>query len=205
MEYITKGIILRVKNFKDEDKIYSIFSYERGLINAIGKSVSSTKSKLSGFLIPGNVCTFMLAQGKALDKLAQVTVIDSYNISENYNIFLVFNRMSEILLHFLPEYQQEKYIYEQSINFLKDINSDLYDLKDLEICYYLSIIREFGFNIKINTVLKKEELDMIGLFIGNTYLKNRELVLKLIYDKHAIFNYIKIYFENTLEKKLNSF
>jgi hypothetical protein len=46
---------------------------------------------------------------------------------------------------------------------------------------------------------------IIDIFTENTYLKNRQLVLKLNYDKLIILNYIKTYFEKVLEKKLNSF
>ena len=41
---------------------------------------------------------------------------------------------------------------------------------------------------------------IIDIFTENTYLKNRQLVLKLNYDKLIILNYIKTYFEKVLEK-----
>lgn len=204
-EYISQGIILQVKNFKDEDKFYHIFTYERELISAVAKSVASTKSKLSGFLMPGNLCIFMLAQGKAIDRIAQVSVINSFDMSNNFSAFLTFNKMSEILLNFLPEHIEEKYIYENTLEFLKDINSNLYDSSDLEICYFLSIMKQFGFYDKNKISLGEKENQLIDVFIENTYLKNRQLVLELDYDKLILLKYIKSYFEKVLEKKLNSF
>lgn len=205
MEYITQGIILQSKSFKDEDKFYRIFTFENGLVAAVAKSVSSTKSKLSGFLMPGNLCIFMLAQGKAIHRIAQVNVINSFDMSKNYKSFLVFNRMSEILINFLPEHIEEKYIYENTLEFLKDIDLELYDVSDLEICYFLCIMKKFGFHSKDKIKLPENEQQIIDNFTENTYLKNRELVIKLDYDKLLISNYIKNYFEKVLEKKLISF
>ncbi|MDD4289986.1 MAG: DNA repair protein RecO [Patescibacteria group bacterium] len=204
-EYITQGIILQTKNFKDEDKFYRIFTFERGLVSAVAKSVASTKSKLSGFLMPANVCIFMLAQGRAIHRIAQISVINSFDMSKNYKAFLSFNKISEILLNFLPEHIEEKYIYENTLEFLKDMNEDLYDLSDLENCYFLCIMRYFGFCLNDKVQLPSTERQIIDNFTKNTYLKNKELVLKLNYDKFLISDYIKNYFEKVLEKKLNSF
>ncbi|HNV97267.1 MAG TPA: DNA repair protein RecO [bacterium] len=204
-EYIAQGVILQTKNFKDEDKFYRIFTFEHGLISAVAKSVAGTKSKLSGFLMPGNVCIFMLAQGKAIHRIAQVSVINSFDINKNYRAFLTFNKISEVLLNFLPEYIEEKYIYENTLEFIKDINVNFYDLSDLEICYFLCIIKCFGFHTNDKINFPDTEKQIIDNFTKNTYLKNRELVLKLKYDKLLISNYIKNCFEKILEKQLNSF
>lgn len=204
MEYIAQGIILQAKNFKDEDKIYYIFTFEKGLLRAVAKSVVSTKSKLSGFLMPGNLCIFMLAEARAFDKIAQVKTIHSYNISEDYKKFISFFKMSEILLNFLPESIEEHYIYNQSIHFLKDLESN-FDIFDLEICYFLSIMNKFGFNTSFQNSLNFETKEMVNFCLNNEYLKNREMMIKLSYDKQKIYNYIKKYFEQNLEQKLNSF
>ena len=166
-EYITQGIILYAKNFKDEDKFYRIFTFENGLISAVAKSVSSPKSKLSGFLMPGNLCLFMLSQGKTINKIAQVSVINSFDVNKNFRAFLSFNKMSEILLNFLPENMQEKYIYKNTVEFLKDVNSNLYNESDLEICYLLCIMKKFGFYEKNKISLNKKEMRIIDIFTEN--------------------------------------
>lgn len=210
MEYIAQGIILQAIKVKNEDRLYNIFSYDRGLITAIAKSVSSTKSKLSGFLMPGNVCVFMLARGQTLDKIAQVKTTKSYLASFDDNVdFKFFSQVSEILMGFLKQDLQETNLYNDTLLFLEDFVShgDLLDKLKYQIVYFFSILKHFGF-MPNNFFGIESHSDYLNNFAENSYFKNTELMLKLnieIDDLVSIKKWLRHYFESILEKKLNSF
>lgn len=210
MEYITQGIILQSKKIKNEDKLYNIFSFDRGLVVAVAKSVSSTKSKLSGFLMPGNVCIFMLARGNDIDRVAQVKTIKSYlaDFSDNVD-YKFFSQVSEILLGFLKQDSYEQALYNDTIVFLEDFIShkELIDKLKLQIVYFFCILKYFGFMPNNFFGIEKFEDELNG-FSENDYLKNIELMLKLNIDTDDLIlikKWLKHYFESILEHKLNSF
>ncbi len=210
MEYITQGIILSAKKFRNEDRLYHIFSFERGLVVAVGKSVASAKSKLSGFLIPGNLCIFMLAHGNDIDKIAQVKTVKSYFASFFDNVdFKFFSQVSEILTGFLKQDLEETDLYNDTIVFLEDFIShkDLLDKLKLQIVYFFSILKHFGF-MPNNFFGIEKYGNELSVFAENDYLKNIELMLKLdieTSDLILIKKWLRHYFESILEHKLNSF
>lgn len=210
MEYIAHGIILQAKDLKNEDKIYRIFTFEKGLITAIGKSVSSTKSKLSGFLMVGNHCVFMLASGKNYDKIAQVKVIKSYNFINSYDLFILSSQAIELLLDFLEHSGKETNMYNNTIDFFDDLSVDGFNISNkklFQILYFADLIKEFGFtpnwfnlSVKLNSFLED--------IFKNNYFKNKESVIKLDISEADLFmlkNWFKNYLESVIEKKLKSF
>jgi DNA repair protein RecO len=210
MEYITQGIILQSKKIRNEDKLYNIFSYDRGLVVAVAKSVSSVKSKLSGFLMPGNVCIFMLARGGDIDKVAQVKTLKSYLVDFSDNVdYKFFSQVSEILLGFLKQDSNELDLYNDTIVFLEDFIShrELIDKLKLQIVYFFSILKHFGF--MPNNFFGIEKIGSeLSVFAENDYLKNIELMLKLNIEQHDLIlikKWLKHYFESILERRLNSF
>ena len=210
MEYITQGIILQSRKIRNEDKLYNIFSYDRGLVVAVAKSVSSVKSKLSGFLMPGNVCIFMLARGSDIDRVAQVKTLNSYLADFSDSIdYKFFSQVSEILLGFLKQDSHEFGLYNDTIVFLEDFVShrELIDKLKLQIVYFFSILKHFGFMPNNFFGIEKFGNELNG-FSENDYLKNIELMLKLDIEKHdliSIKKWLRHYFESILEHKLNSF
>ncbi len=210
MEFNTQGIILKAQDTKEADRLYYIFSLEKGLIKAFAKSVKPPKSKLAGFLTVSNQVFLMLAQTNLNTKIAQVSVLKTYpKIISSYAEFFIFNQIAEILLNFLRENQAEEYLYNSTQLFLDDLNGDL-DLdkkKNLQLAYLGNILNLSGFkpaSIKLNPVL----VNFLNTVFKNDYLKNRDLMIKLkmsIEDFKKLKNYLGNYFQKILDKPLTSF
>lgn len=212
MEYIAHGIVLQAQNSKDTDRLYSIFALEKGLIKAIAKSVRKSKSKLSGFLIPSNQVILMLANGKStISKIAQVKILKTYShIVNNYENFLLFSQVAEILLNFLRDNLDEKDIYDITLSFLDDLDNEHFSIekkRKIQLLYFSELLEGFGFKpnkIELNGTVKK----FLDLVFKNSYSKNRDLMLKLKLEDNdfkQLINWFKNYFQNILEKELNSF
>jgi DNA repair protein RecO len=213
MEYINHGIILRAQDFKDADRLYSILTLENGLIKATAKSVKKTESKLSGFLLPSNQVVLMLAGGKSgISRIAQVKVLQTHSqVVNDHEIFLLFNQLVEILLSALKENLEEQVIYQITLSFLEDLNNKTLSIekkKILQLAYFSQLFKILGFQVsKFN--LKSEILvNFLDLMFKNDYSKNRDLMLKLKVRKDDFLilrKWFLNYFQNILEKKLNSF
>jgi len=213
MEYINHGIILRAQDFKDADRLYSILTLENGLIKATAKSVKKTESKLSGFLLPSNQVILMLAGGKSgISRIAQVKVLQTHSqIVKDHGIFLLFNQLVEILLTALKDNLEEQIIYEITLSFLEDLNNEALSIEKkriLQLAYFSQLFKILGFQISKFNVKSKVLVNFLDLMFKNDYSKNRDLMLKLKVredDFLVLRKWFLNYFQNILEKKLNSF
>ena len=76
--YTTDAIILTAKDYRDYDKLLTLFSPEHGRISAIVKGVKKPKSKLSGIVQSFTYGRYQLYLGKSLDRLVQGTVYNGF-------------------------------------------------------------------------------------------------------------------------------
>jgi len=79
MYYRTLGIILRRRDYRESDGLFSIYTRDRGKIEAIAKGVKKIKSKLGPHLDYFAVIDLMLARGKSFYQLAGATVIKNFS------------------------------------------------------------------------------------------------------------------------------
>ena len=184
MEYINHALILRAQDFKDADRLYSILTLENGLIKAMAKSVKKTESKLSGFLLPSNQVVLMLAGGKSgMSKIIQVKVEQTYpQIINDYDIFLLFNQLEEVLLSALKENLAEPEIYNLTLLFLNDLNDQKINIvkkKILQLAYFSQLLKILGFRVSEFNLSSKILVNFLKLMFKNDYLKNRDLMIKL--------------------------
>lgn len=78
MVYKAEGIILKKADIGGTDRLFWIYTKERGKILVRAKSVRKKESKLNGFLEIFNHCHFLLAQGKNMDTVTNVWPVNSY-------------------------------------------------------------------------------------------------------------------------------
>lgn len=78
MLYKLQGMVLKETKLNDSDKIITIFTKERGKIQAIVKGVRSPKSKLVGSTQVFSLSDFVLYKGKGLYNLNQGDMINSF-------------------------------------------------------------------------------------------------------------------------------
>lgn len=72
MTYDVEGIILEKKPFRENDRLFTIYTRERGKIMAVGVSTRKKESKLAGNLELFTKAYFTIAHGKAFDRIATV-------------------------------------------------------------------------------------------------------------------------------------
>ena len=73
--YKTRGVVLRGRQLGEADRIYTLFTTERGKLDAVAKGVRRAKSHLAGRLEFGNECEFGMHRGRTLDVIVSADIV----------------------------------------------------------------------------------------------------------------------------------
>ncbi|MDP3768682.1 MAG: DNA repair protein RecO, partial [Dehalococcoidia bacterium] len=76
--YKTPGIVLRQRRLGDTDKIITLYTAERGKLDAVAKGVRRVTSRLAGHVEPLNHGSYMFARGRNLDIITQAQTIETF-------------------------------------------------------------------------------------------------------------------------------
>ncbi len=78
MLYKTEGIVLKSMEFKEADKIVTIYTKDYGKITAIAKGVRKTKSKFGSSLEILTYSIFLIYKGRNIDIVSQTEILESF-------------------------------------------------------------------------------------------------------------------------------
>ena len=122
MDTKVKGIVVKLNDYKDADKIASIFTLEQGLITAKFTGVKKEKAKLKSVAQPFVFADFVLNQTGNNKTVTSASVIDSfYNILANYQKTIMGYIVLDILKSIIPKEKPESDLFVLTLNALKDI------------------------------------------------------------------------------------
>lgn len=66
------GVVLNRRDVREDSRLYTIFTHERGKLDVFGRGIRKGKAKLGGHLEPGATVRVTLAQGKAGETITAV-------------------------------------------------------------------------------------------------------------------------------------
>lgn len=78
MLYKVEGIIIKLTNLGEADRIVHIYTREQGLIKAVAKGCKRPKSRLSGRIELFCQNNFVIARGKNLDIISQADILNNF-------------------------------------------------------------------------------------------------------------------------------
>lgn len=84
---------MRRRDYRENDGLFSIYTHERGKVEAVAKGVKKIKSKMASHLDYFSIIELMIARGKNFDQIAGATMIKNFK-----------NLKSELLLVALGSY-----------------------------------------------------------------------------------------------------
>jgi DNA repair protein RecO (recombination protein O) len=73
--YKARGIVLRARSLGEADKIYTLFTIERGKLDAVGKGVRRQKSQLAGRLEFTSEVALTMHRGRNLDVITSAEIV----------------------------------------------------------------------------------------------------------------------------------
>jgi DNA repair protein RecO (recombination protein O) len=150
MEIKTEGIVLQSMDYKDNDKLLTLFSPTLGKILVGARGVKKPKAKLSFAVQPFCFAEYILAE-----KGGRYTLTGAYQYESFFSLRLDIVRFyaacaaQEICLAILQENESYQGVFIAFIECLKTLSLEEGDVADGVITFVLVVLRESGYPIDL--------------------------------------------------------
>ena len=144
----TQGLVLKLIDYKDADKLASIFTFDYGVITAKFVGVKKEKAKLKAVAQPFTFADFNFTTRAGNRVVAGASLIDNfYNLMLNYNKTICGYIILDILKSILPEDKPEQDLFLLSISTLKNIEQNNEYVATID--FILKFLAFSGFNVEL--------------------------------------------------------
>lgn len=124
MTFKTTGFIIGKRASREHDRIFILYTKEYGKIEALAQGVLKLSSKLGGNLELLSHATFLIARGRAHDRIAGVDVIHSFpKIKENMQKLIIALYVTEITQSLIHWEARDEHTYELVQDFFSEMES----------------------------------------------------------------------------------
>lgn len=198
----TQGLVLKLIDYKDADKLASIFTYEYGVVTAKFVGVKKEKAKLKAVAQPFTFADFNFTMRANNRVVAGANLIDNfYQLMSDYNKTICGYIVLDIIKSILPENKPEQDLFLLTIATLKNIEQKNEYVSTIDF-----ILKFFNFS---GMRVDLPEVDYIyfdkstGDFLANRN-QNSVQIDKPVYLvlKSISTNEQKVYNQNTLKQCL---
>jgi len=142
MYYRSRAIIIKTMDFRETDKLVTMFSEKEGKLKAVAKGIKKPKSSLRACVQPFCHSSLFFSAGRGLDLITQGKLLDFYgDVREDMSRTLYAVYMMELLDKTLMDRVALPGLYATTLSVLRYLN---------EISLNLLIIRFFEMNLLIN-------------------------------------------------------
>ena len=120
-----KGIVVKLIDYKDADKLASVFTLEQGLITAKFNGVKKDKAKLKAVAQPFVFAEFILANKGNMNTVTSAELLDNFpKILNDYNKTICAYIVLDIIKTILPTQKAEQDIFLLTLSSLKNIENN---------------------------------------------------------------------------------
>ena len=144
----TQGLVLKLIDYKDADKLASIFTYEYGVLTAKFVGVKKEKAKLKAVAQPFTFADFNFTSRANNRVVAGANLIDNfYRLMTDYNKTICGYIVLDILKTILPEEKPEQDLFLLTISTLKNIEQNNEYIATTD--FILKFLNFSGFNVEL--------------------------------------------------------
>ena len=141
-----KGVVIKAVDYKDSDKLVTIFSAERGLIKARVRGVKKDKAKLAFAVQPFAFIEFMVTEKKGFYTVINATSIDQFfGLTADFDNYLFMLSCLEVLEKTVRENQVQPELFILMLNSLKSVCYDGAPAENVFIKFMLEAMKYLGF------------------------------------------------------------
>lgn len=121
--YRTHAVILRRRDFRDADRILTVFTPNYGKLELIAKGVRKTTSRKAGYLELFSHSTLMVAQARTWDIVTEVVGVESFvNIRTDLEKISQANYISELIDCFTESGDENQPVWDLLILTLQELD-----------------------------------------------------------------------------------
>jgi DNA repair protein RecO (recombination protein O) len=145
MLYHVEGIVIRMKDYKENDKIVTIYSRESGKVSFVAHGVKRVKSRHQGVCQQFTCGLFSFYKTKGLGTLRDAEVITTnYEIRADLDRAAYASYLTELLEMMTEEGQSEPALYHSYFAGLQAIASEL-DARVILHLFELRLLQQLGY------------------------------------------------------------
>lgn len=170
MQIKTQGIVLKQTNFKDSDKILTLFCRENGKINAMAKGARRTKSPLIGSTQIFCYSDFVLYKGRSFYHINQGEVLNTfYSLREDLYKLAYGSYILEIVEAGITEGESNERIFLLVLKTLKTLSLMEDGFLKLLLAFQLKFMSFIGYKpqLKNCVICNNSELGEIKFSINH--------------------------------------
>lgn len=147
--YTTECVVLKSKTYKDNDKLYTLFSKEKGKIMANAKGVRRIKSKRSGNLDTLNHLYVGISENGDFKTITEVKSIKTYKeIKKSLDTIKHAYYICELVYRFTEEEDTAtNRLFALLIESLEMLEEGKLDLKTVESAFELNFLKILGYQM----------------------------------------------------------
>ena len=150
-EIKTKGIVIKSVDYKDSDKLVTIFSADLGLIKARVRGVKKAKAKLAFAVQPFALVEFMLTEKGGFYTVINATSVDQFfNITLDFDNYIFMIGCLEVCEKTIKENDPQKSMFLLLLNSLKAVCYDGVSAFNVFIKFMIEAMKYLGFTLEIN-------------------------------------------------------
>ncbi len=121
--FVTEAIVTASRKYGEADRLITLLTLEKGRLGAIAKSARKPKSSLRGATEPFVRAEFELAEGKSLDIVRQVEIIDPHlGLRDSWTRLQLAGHVAEIANSMSVERFPDAALYELVCEALREIS-----------------------------------------------------------------------------------
>lgn len=141
-----KGIVINAIDYKDSDKLVTIFSAEKGLIKARARGVKKNKAKLAFAVQPFAFVEFMLTERDGFYTVINATSIDQfYAITSDFDNYVFMLACLEVVQKTVKENEEQVDLFLLLLNSLKLVTYQNVSSMNVFIKFMIEAMRCLGF------------------------------------------------------------
>lgn len=151
-ELKVKGIVIKAIDYKDSDKLVTIFSAELGLLKAKVRGVKKDKAKLAFAVQPFALIEFVLFDSNGFYTVKTATSIDQFfNITLDFDNYILMLAVLELAEKTIKENNPEPELFMLIISALKSVAYDNASPMIVFIKFMIEALKHLGYNLEIDS------------------------------------------------------
>lgn len=148
MEEIVNGIVLRAVDYKDSDKIITLFTVEKGIITAGAKGVKKAGAKLKFAVEPFCFAEYVLAKKSNRYTVISAQYLDAfYNLRTDLKKYYVSGALGEVVQAALKEGDADADMFSVFMDAVKNVNYSV-DEKLTFIKFLIRLFKLSGYGVE---------------------------------------------------------
>ena len=148
MDEKTQGLVLKLIDYKDADKLASIFTLDSGVVTAKFVGVKKEKAKLKAIALPFTFADFNFSSRANNRIVSGANLIDDfYQIMMDYNKTICGYIALDIIKSILPEEKPEQDLFLLTISTLKNIEQNNEYVATID--FILKFLNFSGFEVNL--------------------------------------------------------